>query len=106
MTTPTTPYALWQHVPLSECKQIVRLHQRMIQQPDYAARVHISAAYWQRALADVTDERDQFQDHLDGTIEAHKADIRRYNEVVAQLAAVTAERDALRAQLAAMTGEL
>lgn len=44
--------------------------------------------------------------HFRHFMRAHKADIRRYNEMAAQLAAVTAERDALRRELANMTGEL
>lgn len=78
MTTSTTPYALFAHVPLSECRQIVRLHQRMRQPSDYAARVHIYAHYCERALAAASN----------------------------QLKLVTAERDELRRELEAMTGEL
>lgn len=71
-------HALFAHVPLSECRHIVRLHQRMRQPSDYAARVHIYAHYCERALAAVSN----------------------------QLKLVTAELDELRREMDAMTGEL
>lgn len=95
----TTPYALFAHVPLSECRQIVRLHQRMRQPSDYAARVHIYAHYCERALAAasnqlklVTAERDELRQECTDLLAEIDA---------LQFAATQAgrERDAMRGEL-------
>lgn len=74
MTTPTTPYALFAHVPLSECRAMWQV--------------------WVRAEHGDNDARERWR----YTMET------RYGR--RHLAAVTAERDALKRQLSDLEGEL
>lgn len=104
MTTPTERINrnLIAHLVKNHRAIVARTH-RHGQRNRKELRDELAATHWRyrRALAAVSNQlklvtasRDQLHDHLEGTIEAHSADIRRYNEMAAQLAAVTAERDA------------
>lgn len=64
MTTPHTPYALLEHVPLSECR-IIWLSARHMHDSRLHLRSTLRVLWLRRALATVTAERDALAAELD-----------------------------------------